>query len=273
MPIYMDRHYNVDFTPEAVAEAHLKDLEHAHKHGVEFKTYWYDKERKTNFCLAEAPGIESVRSVHAEAHGDEFNEIIEVNESIVETFLGRVSDPDTITEDQTPPDSPFRAIMFTDLQGSTQWASQFGDERALEMLRRHNDLTRQALREHDGDEIKHTGDGFMNSFISVTDAVRCAVDIQRDFAGYNHENPDASMHLRIGLSAGEPVKDDQQLFGLAVNLAARICAIAKPDQILVAQVVRDLCLGKQIDFADGGDFTPHGFEQPVRVFEVHWQND
>jgi class 3 adenylate cyclase len=272
MPIYMDRHYNVDFTPEAVAEAHRRDLEHAHEHGVEFKTYWFDKERKTIFCLAEAPGIDSVRKVHALAHGDEFSEIIEVDESLVEAFLGRVSDPDFAPQDQTPPDSPFRAIMFTDLQESTQMASQFGDERALEMLRSHNDLTRQALQEHDGDEIKHTGDGFMTSFTSVTDAVRCAVQIQRGFAAYNHEAQDAPMHLRIGLSAGEPVMDDKQLFGLAVNLAARICAAAEPDQILVAQVVRDLCLGKQISFEDGGEFTPQGFHQPVRVFEVLWKN-
>lgn len=271
MPIYMDRHYNVDFTPEAVAEAHRKDLEHAHEHGVEFKTYWFDKQRKTVFCLAEASEIDSVRKVHSIAHGDEPNEIIEVDESVVAAFLGRVSDPDSISLDEPPPDSPFRTIMFTDLQGSTQWASQYGDERALEMLRKHNDLTRQALRDHEGHEIKHTGDGFMNSFTSVTDAVRCAVNIQRGFARYNQDHPDASMHLRIGLSAGEPVKDDQQLFGLTVNLAARICATAQPDQILVAQVVRDLCLGKQIDFIDGGEFTPQGFELPVRIFEVVWQ--
>jgi class 3 adenylate cyclase len=272
MPIYMDRHYNVDFTPEAVAEAHRKDLEHSHEHGVEFKTYWFDKERKTIFCLAEAPGIDSVREVHAKAHGDEFNEIIEVDESLVEAFLGRVADPALIPEDQTPPDSPFRAIMFTDLQGSTQMASQFGDDRAMAMLRRHNDLTRQALHEHDGNEIKHTGDGFMASFTSATDAVGCAVEIQRAFAMYNLENPDTPMHLRVGLSAGEPVKDDTQLFGLAVNLAARICASAEPDQILVAQVVRDLCLGKQISFEDSGEFEPQGFEQPVRIFEVLWDN-
>lgn len=69
MPIYMDRHHNVDFTPEAVAEAQRTDLEHAHEHGVDFKTYWFDKERKRVFCLAEAPGIEAVKTVHNIAHG------------------------------------------------------------------------------------------------------------------------------------------------------------------------------------------------------------
>lgn len=268
MPTYMDRHYNVDFTPEAVAEAHRLDLEHSAEHGVEFKTYWFDKERKTIFCLAHAPGIEAVRNVHAVAHGNEFNEIIEVDEALVEAFLGRVTDPKTLSPDQTPPDSPFRAIMFTDLQGSTQMASRFGDEQAVEMLRSHNRLTRQAFEAHSGDEIKHTGDGFMASFVSVENAVDCAVDIQRSFAAYNLEHAEAPMHVRVGLSAGEPVKDEQQLFGLAVNLAARICAAAQPDQILVAQVVHDLCIGKAFNFADGGEFTPDGFDSAVRVFEV-----
>ena len=104
--------------------------------------------------------------------------------------------------------------------------------------------------------------------------VLCEVaDPKWDFASFNLDNPKTMMHLRIGLSAGEPVKDDQQLFGLTVNLAARICATAQPDQILVAQVVRDLCLGKQINFTDGGEFSPQGFELPVRLFEVLWKDE
>ena len=67
------------------------------------------------------------------------------------------------------------------------------------------------------------------------------------------------------------MKEDSQLFGLAVNLAARICASAAPDSILVAQVVHDLCLGKQIPFSELGEVTPKGFHQPVRLFEVQWK--
>lgn len=271
MPIYMDRHYDQDLTPEAVADAHRKDLEVAPKHGVNFKTYWFDKERHTTFCLVDAPNIDAVRDAHDEAHGDSFSEIIEVDENLVQAFLGRVEDPAATPEVDQVPDSAFRVIMFTDLVDSTQMASLYGDDQAMEMLRVHNDLTRNALRTHHGHEIKHTGDGFMTSFVSATDAVRCAIQIQKDFDTHNQENPDAELHLRIGLSAGEPVKEDSQLFGLAVNLAARISAHAAPDTILVAQVVHDLCLGKNIPFSELGEVTPKGFHQPVRLFEVLWQ--
>jgi class 3 adenylate cyclase len=161
--------------------------------------------------------------------------------------------------------------MFTDLKDSTLMASQYGDQVALELLRNHNEITRNAVVAHDGREVKHTGDGFMLSFVSASDAVECAIQIQQDFASYNNESPEVPLHLRIGLSAGEPVRDDEQLFGLAVNLAARLCASAEPDNILVAQVVRDLCLGKGIPFDDLGETIPKGFEQPFRIFEVLWK--
>lgn len=271
MPIYMDRHYNQDFSPDAVIEAHRRDLEVSHKHGVNFKTYWFDNERHSVFCLVSAPTKEKVLAVHSEAHGDLPGEIIEVDESLVQAFLGRVEDPEAVALGEEVAESPFRAIMFTDLVDSTKMASLYGDDVAMDMLRDHNDITRAALKQHRGHEIKHTGDGFMASFQTVSEAVGCAIEIQKGFSAFNAANPEIEMHLRIGLSAGEPVENDEQLFGLAVNQAARICAAAPPDSILVAQVVHDLCLGKQIPFADLGEMTPKGFDHPVKLFEVLWQ--
>lgn len=72
----------------------------------------------------------------------------------------------------------------------------------------------------------------------------------------------------IGISAGEPVSERQDLFGAAVNLAARICAQAAPGQILVSSAVRDLSVGKPIVFADQGPVALKGFDDPVRLFEV-----
>ena len=108
----------------------------------------------------------------------------------------------------------------------------------------------------------------MASVVSAISAVQCALDIQRTMVKHNEENPTAIMNLRIGISAGEPVHNDKQLYGAAVNLAARLCAHAKPRSILVAQVVRDLCVGKMIPFVAGGEFEAKGFEQPVPLFEV-----
>jgi class 3 adenylate cyclase len=271
MPIYMDRHQGKRLTAQKAAEAHAADLEVQDKYGCQFITYWFDEERDSVFCLVNAPDMSAVRKVHEEAHGFVHSEIMEVDPNIVRAFLGRVEDPSP-TAGEVTIDSPFRAVMFTDLEGSTQMISVLGDDKAMELLRVHNALTRDALRAHAGREIKHTGDGFMVSFASAVSAVECAIDIQRTMVKHNEENPTAVMNLRIGISAGEPVRNDKQLYGAAVNLAARLCAHAKPRSILVAQVVRDLCVGKTIPFVGGGEFDAKGFEQPVPLFEVAWRD-
>jgi class 3 adenylate cyclase len=270
MPIYMDRHQGENLTPEAVAEAHAADLKIQDEYGCRFITYWFDEERDSVFCLVDAPDQSAVRKVHEAAHGFGNNEIMEVDLDIVQAFLGKVEDP-TATIHDAPANSPFRAVMFTDLEGSTEMISLYGDDRAMELLRVHNALTRDALRAHAGQEIKHTGDGFMTSFASAVSAVECAIDIQKAMIEHNEENPIEVMNLRIGICAGEPVRNDKQLYGAAVNLAARLCAHANPTSILVAQVVKDLCVGKMIPFVDRGEVEVKGFEEPVPMYEVAWR--
>ena len=214
--------------------------------------------------------MSAVRKVHEAAHGFGNNEILEVDLDIVQAFLGRVEDPSS-SADEPPSDSPFRAVMFTDLEGSTEMISAHGDDVAMEMLRIHNALTREVLRAHAGREIKHTGDGFMTSFTSAVSAVECAIDIQRAMDKHNEDNPIEDMKLRIGICAGEPVRNDKQLYGAAVNLAARLCARSEPTRILVAQVIKDLCVGKKIPFIDRGEVEVKGFEEPVPMYEVDWR--
>ena len=270
MPLYMDRHDGQNLTPEAVAEGHLADLKLQDRYGCKFVTYWYDDERDSVFCLVSAPDKSTVHKVHNEAHGFLHNEIMEVDQTIVDAFLGRVKDP-VPSAGEPFVDSPFRAVMFTDIEGSTQMISDLGDEKSMELLRTHNALTRDALRAHAGREIKHTGDGFMASFTSALNAVECAMDIQKMMGKLGEESPDKAMNLRIGISVGEPVRNDNQLYGAAVNLAARLCAHSKPGSILVAQVVRDLLVGKNIQFTWLGDFEAKGFDQPVPAIEVAWR--
>jgi Nickel responsive protein SCO4226-like len=93
MPIYMDRHYIEGATRHTLANAHEKDLAVQRKYGVNFLTYWFDEARSTAFCLVEAPTKEAIRKAHDEAHGAVPNEIIEVDPTVVEAFLGRVKDP------------------------------------------------------------------------------------------------------------------------------------------------------------------------------------
>jgi class 3 adenylate cyclase len=273
MPMYMDRHYVEGATRHAVADAHQKDLALQDKYNVKFLTYWFDEMRCTAFCLIEAPNRGTIERAHDEAHGLVPNEIIEVDPAVVDAFLGRIKDPPATSpgkSEGTRVDPGFRAIMFTDLKDSTRMTTLYGDAKALHLLHVHNALTRNSLNAHRGREIKHTGDGIMASFASVPDALECAIDIQKAFAAYNQEHAEAPLYLRIGLSAGEPIEEHGDLFGKAVQLAARLCAHAEPAQILIDQVVLDQWSGKQLPFADLGEVTPKGFAYAVRVYEVQW---
>jgi class 3 adenylate cyclase len=131
-------------------------------------------------------------------------------------------------------------------------------------------MVRDALRAHGGAEVKAMGDGFMASFSSAMRALECAINVQRSFAQHN-ETAAESIRVRIGLNAGEPIAEDEDLFGTAVILAARIAAKAEGGEILASDVVRQLVAGKGFLFADRGEVALRGFEDPVRLYEVHWE--
>jgi class 3 adenylate cyclase/alpha-beta hydrolase superfamily lysophospholipase len=160
------------------------------------------------------------------------------------------------------------AIVFTDIEGSTSLTQRLGDERAQEVIRTHNRIVRDGLAESGGSEIAHTGDGIMAAFPSVARSVECAVGIQRAFAAARWDTP---VGVRIGINAGEPVHEEDDLFGSAVQAAARIAAKAQAGQILVSEVVRQLAAGKGFMFTDRGRVALRGFPERFRVYEVEWQ--
>ena len=162
-------------------------------------------------------------------------------------------------------------VLFTDMEESTALTQRHGDEKAQEIVRAHNRLVRQALKTHGGSEIKHTGDGIMASFASASSAITAAIAIQRGFDEHNASNPALAVRVRIGLNAGEPVAEEGDLFGTAVQLAARVRDHAKPGQIIASDVVRQLVAGKLFLFSDLGEVALRGFEDPVRLFELRWQ--
>jgi class 3 adenylate cyclase len=184
----------------------------------------------------------------------------------VQTFLGvpvNLPDPDTGGNAHVAHD--VHTILFTDVEGSTALTDRIGDAGSRNVMREHERITRDALSAHGGSEIKTMGDGFMASFSSASKALECAVAIQR--ATHDHE----AIRIRIGLNAGEPIAEGNDLFGTAVNVAARIAAEAKAGEILVSNVVRELVAGKGFLFADRGETALRGFEDPVRIYEVRWQ--
>ncbi len=186
---------------------------------------------------------------------------------VIDEFLGIGSGART-AHTRTAGAAGFRTIMFTDIEESTAATQRLGDDAAQQMLRVHNQVVRKALHANGGSEVKHTGDGIMASFTSTTDAVSCAVAIQRGLIEHELEAP---MRVRIGLNAGEPVIEGDDLFGTAVQLASRVCTRAEPQQILVTDVVRQLVAGKGFLFADRGETELRGFEDPVRLYEVSWR--
>lgn len=191
----------------------------------------------------------------------------EINEMIVDFVLGSATRP----AKPEAPQSGLLTIMFTDIEASTAMTRRLGDAGAQELLRDHNEIIRAALGKNGGRQIKHTGDGIMASFGSASSALACASAIQRSFEERNEREPASTVRVRIGLNAGEPVAEEDDLFGTAVQMAARICARAEPGQILAANVVRELAAGKQFLFADQGDVVLRGFEDPIRLFDVKWR--
>jgi len=168
-----------------------------------------------------------------------------------------------------PEAGAFRTVLFTDVEGSTALTHRLGDTKARDVLREHERITRDVLKAHGGSEVKTMGDGFMASFSSVTRAVECAIALQRAFAERN-ESAGEPLHIRVGLNAGEPIEEEGDLFGAMVILAARIAARAQGGEILASLAVRELCAGKGFLFADTGEVTLKGFEEPVRLFAVRW---
>jgi class 3 adenylate cyclase len=164
-----------------------------------------------------------------------------------------------------------RTVLFTDVVGHTEMMRRLGDERGRDMLREHERITREVLKSHGGIEVKTMGDGFMASFGSVTKGVECAIALQRAFDERNFGALE-TLHVRVGLNAGEPIEEEGDLFGASVILAARIAAKAEGGEILIADTVRGLCSGKGFLFADRGEFVAKGFEDPVRVYEVSWRD-
>jgi len=273
----MDIH-NLDegTTAEDVAKAHAKDMETQKKYGIEYTKYWVNENGKKVFCLAHAPSAEAAEQVHREAHGLMPDKIIEIQPELAEGFLGGVETnaagaavfPGGGADARDP---GIRTILFTDVVNSTTLTQSLGDEAALAILGMHDTIVRDALSALGGREVKHTGDGIMASFVSAAGAVRCAIQIQRELEKHAQANPERPLKVRVGAAAGEPVEQNNDLFGSTVQLAARLCAHAQPEQILVSNAIPDLCIGKGLSFEEVGEVALKGFGAPVRAHAAAWK--
>jgi len=270
----MDIHEVHGVSPEDVAKAHLADCNIQEKYGVKYGKYWFNEQCGKIFCLCEAPNAEAAIEVHRKAHGLLADKLIEVQPELLEGFLGG-GDVNPMGAAVVPGgssdarDPGIRTVIFTDIVESTSLTQRLGDDKAMELLHQHDAIVRESLATCHGREVKHTGDGIMASFLSAAAAVRCAAQIQREFT----RRSDVPIKVRIGGAAGEPVDHANDIFGATVQLAARLCSHAQPEQILVSNVVAELCIGKGLHFHPLGEVTLKGFDRPVNVHAVHWPED
>ena len=163
-------------------------------------------------------------------------------------------------------------IMFTDIVGSSAMTEQLGDWDARGVLRIHNEIVRRQAQAHGGTEIKSTGDGFMLTFPSARKGIQCAVEMQREFAEYSRVHSRSPLAVRIGLTTGEPVREEEDLLGMSVIIAARISAKAKGGEVLVSEIVHELVAGaREFTFRKVGDFELQGISGTHRLYKAVWE--
>lgn len=247
MPIYMDRHdISEEVTAENVAQLHQADLKIQHKFNCKGLTYWFDGERKTAFCLVEAPNKEAIKKMHDHAHGEVPNRIIEVDDSVVESFLGRIEDPEKSqnTELNIINDPAFRTIMVAGIKRLSLKDS--ASKQLNLMIHDHNKSIVKILNKFKGSIVKQKLDYFLTSFDSVTNAVLCALEIQEILNINNTHGSD--IKINIGLSAGVPVTEKEGIFEDTIKMAERLCDVVK-GQIVISSEVKDLYESENLNIA------------------------
>ncbi len=237
MPIYMDRHdVSEVVTAENVAELHQQDLKVQHLYGCRGLTYWFDDKRKTAFCLIEAPDAAALHKMHKEAHGEVPNRIIEVEPSLVESFLGRIEDPRKADDTglNIIDEAAFRTIVAVELRKHALPENDSPTFRA--MLKNFCKEVAEILNNHNGTPVEKTDYHFLVSFKSVSDAVNAAFAISELFDRFSNHFADQRIVLKTGISAGVPVTEKKLFFEEAVKLAKRMCEVVKGDIIMSAEV-------------------------------------
>jgi DNA-binding NarL/FixJ family response regulator len=162
----------------------------------------------------------------------------------------------------------FVTILFTDLVGSAALFDRQGDEAAEAVRREHFAALRRAVEERGGREVKSTGDGVMVAFSSAVAAVRCAVDMQR--ATVEH----GLLELSVGLDAGEPLPDGDDLYGTPVIIASRLCDAAGAGEILASEVICRIA-GPRVEelIQPAGPLRLRGIAERVAAYHVRWRDD
>jgi AraC-like DNA-binding protein len=240
MPIYMDIHLVPGLEALDAAEAHRKDMMIQDDYKCKAMTYWIDETRGVAFCLIEGPDKTGVEEMHRHSHGLIPHKIIEVKNELVESFLGRINDPEEVEISDTGlkviNESAFRILLVTDMVDPVLLRHKLGMEKANELINVQNEAIRKELAIHGGREVENAGNGFIASFSSAVKAISCALAIQKSMSVADRRQTG----FKIGINGGEPVSKSDKLFGDTIQMAKYLCTVAPNDKIVVATVVKEL---------------------------------
>src|SRR6516162_6258075 len=152
-------------------------------------------------------------------------------------------------------------VLFTDIVGSTEQQARVGPREWSRLTDQHNAMVRRALTRHRGHEVKTIGDGFLATFDATGRALRCAAEI---LAGAK----DLGLELRAGVHTGEIEMRGDDIAGLGVTIAKRVCDLAGPGEVLVSETVRHHMVGSGIELEDRGEHQLKGVPGTWRLFSV-----
>jgi class 3 adenylate cyclase/alpha-beta hydrolase superfamily lysophospholipase len=204
----------------------------------------YIADHVENARYVELPGVDHLPTV-----GDQDGLLDEVEEFLVGTRHGREAERSLAT------------ILFTDIVGSTETAARLGDRRWRDLRERHDAVVRRQLELHRGREVKTMGDGFLAVFDGPARAIRCAVAIRDELRT-------TGIDVRAGIHTGEVELLGEDVGGMAVNIGARVGALADGGEVLVSSTVRELVVGSGIEFEDRGSHLLKGAPDEWRLFAV-----
>ena len=238
MPIYMDLHIVPGVNAKAVAEAHSRDVYLEKDHNCKCLTYWIDELRGHVFCLIDAPNKETVYELHNRSHGLLPHKIIEVQNDFVESFLGRITDPDSGLYTETGllmlNDSSYRILMSVCKTDSALLSHLLGAESSIEKLKEQTVIIKNEIVKYNGKEVQHTGHDILGSFVSAEAAVKCALAIQDQLSAIVDE------FLSIRIDAGEPVANNNELFGETLRALDAFQLLNSKNSIIISGKVKEL---------------------------------
>lgn len=274
MPIYMDRHDLSGVTVEDIAKAHQLDVNIAPDFKCKTLTYWFDEGKQIVFCLIDAPDKNAVQDLHRNSHGSVPNHIIEVECNVVEIFLGRISNPELSEQEKYISESAYRTTMKLDLYQ----LKNSNTNRTTESFNFHKEIFSSSLKLFEGREIENFEDGFLASFISAPNAVKCAIEIQEKINQINTEYG-YNIEGTIALNTGCPVTESEEFFGDTIKLVNRLSYIGTGGQIIISSSTNEILNRTQSFLTKNGTIKilsskqENFLNQFMDLIELNWNND